>query len=270
MNVLEMVLKTMSIYQDTYPEDTVIFVIDHNEIIGGVNGRKNTMQFPVHTPLEKLRGTVVEKAYRLRRPVREERRHNKVVASATPIFDGDELVGAVVAVVSNERYEHLREAAEELASMAEEMSSTGEQLTRATQDISLQVQRTAETTNAMVQEIGNIGSITKMVQEIAVQSNLLGLNAAIEAARAGDQGRGFSVVAEEIRLMAEKSKHAAQDIEQRLKQLEQSLLSINEAVQLILANSEEHLASVEQLQAAFDQIRSTASGLQEVANLSEE
>jgi methyl-accepting chemotaxis protein len=101
------------------------------------------------------------------------------------------------------------------------------------------VRHMAESVGAFVASTAAITGMTREVREIAEQTNLLALNAAIEAARAGEQGRGFAVVADEVRKLAEKSARSAGEIDAVTQQISQQ----SAAVQASIGRGLEHLES---------------------------
>lgn len=86
------------------------------------------------------------------------------------------------------------------------------------------------TVNSLVNKLESVNSITDSISQIANQTNLLSLNAAIEAARAGEAGKGFSVVANEVRKLAESSKYAVQSITSILDEIKSDIIRASESM----------------------------------------
>jgi len=95
------------------------------------------------------------------------------------------------------------------------------QTIRAMETLSTTIQGSAAAVNKLLGDSQNIGSVLDVIKSIAEQTNLLALNAAIEAARAGEQGRGFAVVADEVRTLAQRTQNSTQEIESMISQLQE-------------------------------------------------
>jgi methyl-accepting chemotaxis protein len=140
--------------------------------------------------------------------------------------------------------------------------------------IALQVKSSAATVSGLGARSDQIGEIVGTIEDIADQTNLLALNAAIEAARAGEQGRGFAVVADEVRALAERTTRATREIGEMIKSIQtetrQAVGAMEEGVKQVENGTRETAKSGESLQEILNQISEVTLQVNQIATAAEQ
>lgn len=165
--------------------------------------------------------------------------------------------------------EHANETSndiEEVNRLTSEGSNITEQTVRQMSELSSTVNHASEVILRLSENSSDIASVLDVIRGIAEQTNLLALNAAIEAARAGEQGRGFAVVADEVRTLASRTQESTQSIQEMIEALqkgvEQAVNSINkgsEATEQSVILSQQTLESLNKISEASIRVSDVAS-----------
>lgn len=190
------------------------------------------------------------------------------IESASPVLDRvtGEVIGTIGIVTPITMQESVIAVSEKMAGQVDaigmataNLSSTAEELAATTETLNHNAQN-------IQQEIKKTDEIISLIQEIADQTHMLGLNAAIEAARVGDAGRGFNVVAGEIRKLSQETKSSVKNILQALKGMQQSIVELTQSIGQMAAATQQQAASAEEISASINELETVAAELKEQAD----
>ncbi|QWV93146.1 methyl-accepting chemotaxis protein [Geomonas oryzisoli] len=168
--------------------------------------------------------------------------------------------------------------ASEGATVASRSAQDGAQVVETTVSVMGQIAAKVQESSRTVEKLGErsdqIGAIIVTIEDIADQTNLLALNAAIEAARAGEQGRGFAVVADEVRALAERTTRATHEIDEMIKAIQKetraAVAVMEQGVGQVTTGTAEAARSGEALREILEQVQGVAMQVNQVATAAEE
>ncbi|MEF1201173.1 methyl-accepting chemotaxis protein [Vibrio owensii] len=202
------------------------------------------------TKIQATVSQVVESSNTLRQEMNNLNALTSTIADSTVGQQRDsEAVAAAVhemQVTSRNVSDSATEAALASQTANEELSNTNvilEQTVAAIRDLAGEIESASQVINTLDNDVSNIASVLDVIRGIAEQTNLLALNAAIEAARAGEQGRGFAVVADEVRSLASRTQKSTGEIQAMIEKLQAGAAQAVEVMQGSKTSSEDTIQS---------------------------
>ncbi len=197
----------------------------------------------------------------------------EVVAQSATVAAADEEMSATSRGIA-----HNCQLASEGAQHASKSVGNGAEVVAGTvaimEQIATKVKESARTVEKLGERSDQIGAIIGTIEDIADQTNLLALNAAIEAARAGEQGRGFAVVADEVRALAERTTRATREISEMIKAIQhetgEAVAVMEQGVRQVETGTSEAAKSGEALQDILQQVHNVAMQVSQIATAAEE
>ncbi len=209
-----------------------------------------TMVDEIVTPVKKMQARIVDmdaKVTGVAHNAVTEQDHIQQIAATMEQFSQS------VAEVAHMAADSLKDA-KEMQQIVDENNRNMELSVEATGKVASTVQSSSKTISDLGESIHRIGVIANTIKEIADQTNLLALNAAIEAARAGEQGRGFAVVADEVRKLAERTATSTKDITQTIAEIN----AISDAAVVSMQSA------VSEVEGGITLIRKNGEGLKQI------
>ncbi|MET1012896.1 MAG: methyl-accepting chemotaxis protein [Paenisporosarcina sp.] len=185
---------------------------------------------------------------------------------ASPITDGNEVIGALAIQLQKQNEQELRNISDQIVEFITKANERVTDIAKGAEGLSEISSTLLEQSNHTSSEMKQTDEVIGFIKNIADQTNLLGLNAAIEAARAGDMGRGFGIVADEIRKLSKETVSSTEKIRNTLENIQRSMSEITLSVEKVVSVGREQALSTEEISVFINQIEEMSKELNKYAS----
>ncbi|MBV1821584.1 hypothetical protein KUA25_26495, partial [Bacteroidales bacterium MSK.15.36] len=246
------------------PDDMVIVLTDLEKYIGYHNANEFTLDLSEEKPIKGIK--TIEDCIKNKKDISatipQEVYGRTLKTFFTPIYGvNNEVIGTLSSGIDFENNNKLVESVSNLAEIIKQITESINQVAQSAGSLADSGQDSIEKVNELTNKQKDTSQILQIIKNIASQTNLLGLNAAIEASRAGENGRGFAVVATEVRKLSEQSQESVKNIEAILKEMTDSVNDINNTIGNVGAISQEQAAATEEILSSTEEINDTINEL---------
>lgn len=265
---LQLLVEFAPMIKSLYPTDVVVSISDREKII---------LELPSKlVPIENNLGRILTN----QDPMVEAMQFNKRVSleipkeaygyamrtNISPITDEKGVViGSIAVTTSLDNQMNLIQVAEHLASSSEEISASTEELASSASDMKNQMNFLIEAHQEMHKKMNQTGEILEIINSIAQSSRMLGLNAGIEAARSGEHGRGFSIVAQEIAKLANRSTDSVEQIRSLLNSVKEQVQSVADIVNQTVVIADQQSTATNEIADAIQNLADVATDVEELS-----
>ncbi|WP_339175346.1 methyl-accepting chemotaxis protein [Solibacillus sp. FSL R5-0691] len=185
---------------------------------------------------------------------------------AAPILDNGQVIGALAIQLQKQNEKQLRAISDQILQSLEKANNNVISITDSSEGLSKISDKLLEQSNHAMEEVKNTDEVLNFIKRVADQTNLLGLNVAIEAARAGDKGLGFTVVANEIRKLSFETVSSTEKIRQTLTNIQKSVNDITATIQEVVVVGREQASSTEEISEIITKIEAMSKELNKYAS----
>ncbi|GED58641.1 methyl-accepting chemotaxis protein [Brevibacillus formosus] len=267
--LLNSVLMVAPILQKAFLSECMVGVTDKEKFLAYYPAQGLNLGIRVGDELRpgSINATAVKEGKRVVKKISKELYGIPYIAVGYPLVENGQVVGRLATGVTTDQEDRLHGLAQNLTDALGNIASHTESLAKDADHLAQASHTLSDAAGQLGLKIAETTQINELIRNISTRSNVLGLNAVLEAARAGAAGRGFSVVAEEIRQLSQTTATSAKGIFQLLDEMNALVGTVTGEMEKTMNHSVQQSTRIQELDAVMQELRHMAEQLKKAADI---